>query len=149
MAKDIKRILFNERKAGERCVFTDGKSENWNIEKGQWDRFLELGSQVYSAYLQYHYFVSEKPLTSEREIQAVNWFGNDTINLFTEILSKRKELILTTEEITALGLDLADTDLISKKLKPETVSSLAKTLVNKFLNTPEDRLKGVTPAGIN
>lgn len=149
VAKDIKRILFNERKAGERCVFTDGKSENWNIEKGQWDRFLELGSQVYSAYLQYHYFVSEKPLTSEREIQAVNWFGNDTINLFTEILSKRKELILTTEEITALGLDLADTDLISKKLKPETVSSLAKTLVNKFLNPPEDRLKGVTPAGIN
>ncbi len=149
IANDFKRIVFDERQVGERCVLTDGKAANWTIGKGQWDKFLEVISQLYSGFLQYEFFVGGKSLNSGHQVQIVNWFGNDIINLVQQVLSKRKAPVLTTEELSTLALDFADADVLPKKLQPNTVKSLANTIVNHFLNPTEDRLNGVKPTGIN
>lgn len=149
MANDLKRMIFDERKVGDKCAFVNGKAENWTIGKGQWDKFLDVIAQFYTTFLQFDYFVSGKSLNSGSQVQTVNWFGNDAINMVQQILSKRQKPVMTTEELTALALDLSQANVLPKELKPATVQALMSSIVNKFLNPPEDRLKGVIPVGIN
>ena len=149
VAKDIKRMLFDERKANEHCTIANGIAENWDIEKGQWAKFLGIASQFYASFLQYKYFILGNAYTSSKEGEALNWFGNDTINLIKDTLAQRKKPVLTTEEITTIALGLSEADVIPKEVKPSTIDVISKALVNKFLNPPEDRLNGVTPRGID
>ncbi len=149
VAKDVKRILFDELQTGIRCQFNNGKPENWNIEKSQWSKLLEIGAQFYTAYLQYHYFVHKSEFRSAKDSERMSWFGNDTINLLLSILQKRANPLLKTEEIATLLKDMVDSDVLPKEIKPATVDQLAYAVVNNILNPAEDRLNNVRPAGIN
>jgi len=149
LGKDIKRTLFDERKVGERCTYAHGQPENWTIEKDQWARLLELVSKVYAGYLHFHYFVEDKGMVTMREMQNRAWFGSDSVQLLQDLLNRRKNPVLTTEELSTWALDVREAGILPEEMKPATLTALAHSIVEKIMNTPEDRLKGVIPAGIN
>lgn len=147
-AQQLKAILFDERKVGEQCVYSQGRPQSWEVKKNQWGSFLETISQAYTSYLQLHYFVDGTKLKTGQDYSRVSWVASDIKNVLAEWIQNQKTKIFTVEELSSLAMSLKSGGLISENIRSSSLSQVIGTFFNVILNPPEDRLRGIKPGGL-
>lgn len=140
VALAAKNILFSDEST---VIGANAKPQK------QWSVFLKTAAELYSRYMYYHYFVSKEELLEEPGLTVFNRLLVDSTYFIDRLIEQKPSKVIAFHELSRLWAALKDGDFIKDSIKVSTLDKLTKVLVQKILVTPEDRLAGSVPQGLN
>jgi hypothetical protein len=106
-------------------------------------RLFKMGSQVFTIFWDYHYFVSRtKVLFNDLEFQVkFRDFGYNIVSFLKKSIEQRKSKRISYYELKLFTNELTNIGMIPKQIKKSTIESLMQVVVSKILVPDELKLK--------
>lgn len=137
LVREFKNVLLNQ-------------SDSIIHNKDEWKKFLLIGSRSYSTYLYYTYFVKDFSRRTEDGSKSMIKFSLRGKQLLSKFLELKSQHEISNYEINRILVRLQVLDLLSSKIKPQTMLNFTNLLVGRVLNSPEDRIeKGIIPTAFD
>ncbi len=115
------------------------------ILKSQWPEFLSYNSDLYSFYLNYHYFVRGQSLKEPMALFAMRFLVESTIEDIEKLIKIKPSHVISERELLALALELQKIDVIPVGIKKDTLNKVISATLHSLLNPPSRRLNGEKP----
>jgi len=119
-----------------------------SLRKGNWSVLLGFAARFYSDFLYYDYFLNEKPIEQPLTVSYFSVFLNQSLNIFRDLLTTKKENQLTRAELNKIGGHLIALEVLPKGIKPESLDQVLGVVLNNILVSPEQRLGSPAPNAI-
>ena len=124
------------------------------IQISQWHDLLDSSLNIYSRYIDYHFFLSGQVITKGSGLEILSRVVTLGMESIEQIINRRVSFkeesvgLVPYSELDSLVDAAAIGQLIPWELDVETVKPLLRVLLQKFLVRPELRLKGLRPQGL-
>ncbi len=129
--QNIKNMLFEDQ--GDR------------IDQKNWPKFLSFNSDLYSFYLNYHYFIRGRSLKEPRALFAMRFLVESSMDGLEKLMKIKSSHVISDRELLALSEELQKINVIYPELKKNTLSKLITASLQSVFNPPERRLNGIFP----
>lgn len=115
------------------------------IGQKYWPQFLSFNSDLYSFYLNYHYFIRGRSLKEPRALFAMRFLVESSMNGLEKLMKIKPTHVISDHELLALTLELQKIDLIYPELTNDTLAKLITASLQSIFNPPDRRLEGTLP----
>ncbi|MGZ5279234.1 MAG: hypothetical protein ACXWC9_04800 [Pseudobdellovibrionaceae bacterium] len=138
----IKNILFSDHNS------VVGSAHSTMTPMAQWSDFLGLIAKSYSRYMFYSYFLEKKTWTEGHALEGMNQLVLKSVDIIDGMIDKKQTGAISYLELGQLWAAVLKTKVLPEKITQAILDSLTRTLMQKFLLSPEDRLSGNIPNGL-
>lgn len=116
-----------------------------SLRQGNWSVLLGFAARFYSDFLYYDYFMKDQEFEKPLIVGYWSVFANQSLNIFRDLLTTKKENQFSRKELNKLGQHLIKLEILPKALKADSLDQLLGVVLNNVLVSPERRLSGVVP----
>jgi hypothetical protein len=124
-------------------------SGSQNQVSKQWSQFLELAGNLYMRYLTYFYFLKGNEIESSSVTFGSDRLVNDAISTLLNLVQSKPQNQISFAELDRLAEALVQSKFLPEKITAMTLQSTLRTLLNKVLMSPDERLLGNTSTGLD
>lgn len=120
------------------------------IAKSEWTPFLLYIGQIYAKAIQLRYFVMSPDVSIQNEagLSMATVFVRESLQTIDKLIDQKPRKVVTFDELENLVAAFQPMEFWPEKFDLETLNGFIKTVLTKFLNDPEKRIKKQFPAGL-
>ncbi len=143
LIQQVKNLLFEDNDDVIHKFFGQDKVVN------QWPDFLSMAGQMYTFYLHFNYFISERPWDDYRVLFSLRYLLDSSFGTLQDFLDTKPSHVVTSKETGDLVRKLQDLEIISKDLRDITIERTVHAVLNSLVNPYDRRIDGVKPSLID
>lgn len=111
------------------------KCDQIDLTKEDLTRLLKKGSQAFTVFLDYYYFISRSRLLfNDLDFQEkISDFGFNAVKFVKNVIEDRKTKRISYYELNSITGELVNLELIPKTIRKTTIDSVMQTLITRVL----------------
>lgn len=125
------------------------------LQKTEWVPFVTATVKIYSGYLYYYYFLSQREYQENEFLNSSLFLAEDSLRLLNDVIKYRShqlrfpKLILPQADLVDFVYSFKEAKLANDGMTKKSINSLLTFVFDKLLVSPDVRLKKIPTGGLS